>query len=133
MPERSIYGSKASELAKTNLHQRNVKLDVESIDKWGICHSLVYIGNKSFASMQVQAGLGYLSNFGKPSKAIDTLRDEQKVAQNNKEGVWCKFTEQTLGVSDTRTLNESNESFRGMVTEMLGPHEFYVQNVDSSE
>lgn len=80
MPERSVWGQQAVDFAKQSLMQRSVKLEIEHIDKYGICHGILFINNKNFATSLVAMGLGYLSTFGRPSKMESEVKETEAKA-----------------------------------------------------
>jgi len=133
MPLRSQFAQDAIKFARSTLIQRNVKMDIESCDKYGICHGILYINNKNFGQTLVAQGLGYLSLLGRPSKIQGELEKIQASALTAKIGMWSKFTPEALDIKTKATLSECNETWRAAMVEMTDPHEFYLHNVDSSQ
>jgi len=133
MPIKGKYGEEAIRFAKQTCQQRNVKMDIESVDKYGICHGILYIGGKNYNTSLLASGLGYLNYAGKPSKIINELEDIQEKAKTSKIGLWSKFTPETLDIKGSSILTKADTSFRAYLVEMVDPHEFYLQNVDGKE
>lgn len=133
MPLRGQFGQDAIKFAKSTLMQRNVKMEIESVDKYGICHGILFINNKNYNSSLVTQGLGYLSLIGRPSKIHEDLEKSQKSALSAKIGMWSKFTPESLDIKTKSSLVECQQSFRATMIEMTDPHEFYLHNVDASE
>lgn len=92
MPLRGQFGDEAIKFAKSALIQRNVKMDIESVDKYGICHGLLYVNGKNYNTSIITAGLGYLSYQGRPSKITPELEKLQQSSIAAKVGLWSKFT-----------------------------------------
>jgi staphylococcal nuclease domain-containing protein 1 len=133
MPLRGQFAQDAIKFARSTLVQRNVKMDIESVDKYGICHGILYINNKNYGQSLVAQGLGYLSLIGRPSKIHGELEKTQQAALTGKVGMWSKFTPEALDIKTKATLSECNETWRAAMVEMTDPHEFYLHNVDSSQ
>jgi staphylococcal nuclease domain-containing protein 1 len=86
------FGQEAHDLAAKRLTQRDVEIDVHSIDKVGGFIGELYINKESFAKILVEEGLATVHTYSaeQSGNATELSAAEQR-AKNAKKGLWVDW------------------------------------------
>uniref|UniRef100_A0A0E0KQ46 Ribonuclease n=1 Tax=Oryza punctata TaxID=4537 RepID=A0A0E0KQ46_ORYPU len=119
------YSDEAITMMRRRILQRDVEIEINTVDRTGTFLGSLWESSTNVASVLLEAGLAKLSPF-----AADKISDSQvlskmeKVAKQKKLKVWENYEE--VEVSNISTY-QHKETFKVIVTEVLGAGMFYVQ------
>lgn len=117
---------------RAELLQRNVKFEVDNIDKPGNFHGVIHLQSKSLGPEYLERGFLYISTGGRVVKGLEGLELAQAKAKSTKRGVW-QF-ENLLSVDeeqeDAAPKAVQEAPFKCVLSEVIGCDEFYVQRED---
>uniref|UniRef100_A0A0D3FVE8 Ribonuclease n=1 Tax=Oryza barthii TaxID=65489 RepID=A0A0D3FVE8_9ORYZ len=119
------YSDEAITMMRRRILQRNVEIEINTVDRTGTFLGSLWESNINVASVLLEAGLAKISSF-----AVDKMPDAQvllkteKIAKQKKLKVWENYEE--VEVSNV-SLYDNKETLKVIVTEVLGAGMFYVQ------
>nr|CAB3484404.1 unnamed protein product [Digitaria exilis] len=120
------YSDEAIALMRRRILQRDVEIEIEAVDKTGTFLGSLWESKTNMATVLLEAGLAKLSSFGldRISDSQTLIRAEQS-AKKNKLKVWENYNDSELVSQESMT----KETYKVIVTEVLGGGKFYVQIV----
>jgi len=126
------YGDMALNIVKKNLLQRQVKIEIENIDRGDNFIGSIFINNQNVALMLLQNGLASLIPFSaKRSNYADALFKAEAEAKEAKKNMWLNYVEPVAEETTDDTADEVETGIMKMtVTEITDAVTFYVQKVD---
>ncbi|XP_025825296.1 ribonuclease TUDOR 1-like [Panicum hallii] len=124
------YSDDAIALMRRTILQRDVEIEIEAVDRTGTFLGSLWESKNNMASVLLEAGLAKLSSFG-----IDRISDAQtliraeKYAQQKKLKVWENYNEAEGIPQRSLTGQNGKQTFKVIVTEVIGGGKFYAQIV----
>ncbi|KAF0894175.1 hypothetical protein E2562_035697 [Oryza meyeriana var. granulata] len=121
------YSNEAITMMRRTILQREVEIEIETVDRSGTFLGSLWESNTNVASVLLEAGLAKLSSF-----AVDRIPESQvllkmeKKAKQKKLKVWENY--EGVEVSNGST-SDNKETLKVIVTEVLGAGMFYVQTL----
>ncbi|KAI4383007.1 hypothetical protein MLD38_008893 [Melastoma candidum] len=127
------YSEEAIALMRRKILQRDVEIEVETVDKTGTFLGTLWESKKNVAVTLVEAGLAKLQASFSSDRVMDAglLEQAEQAAKKKKLKIWENYVEgeaqdQTNGSS---VENRQKEVLKVRVTEVLGGGQFYIQTV----
>ncbi|KAI4383006.1 hypothetical protein MLD38_008892 [Melastoma candidum] len=127
------YSEEAIALMRRKILQRDVEIEVETVDKTGTFLGTLWESKKNVAVTLVEAGLAKLQASFSSDRVMDAglLEQAEQAAKRKKLKIWENYVEgeaqdQTNGSS---VENRQKEVLKVRVTEVLGGGQFYIQTV----
>uniref|UniRef100_A0A7N0RJ48 Ribonuclease n=1 Tax=Kalanchoe fedtschenkoi TaxID=63787 RepID=A0A7N0RJ48_KALFE len=125
------YSEEAIALMRRKIMQRDVEIEVETVDRTGTFLGSLYESRTNVAITLLEAGLAKLQMSFGSDRIPDAhlLTQAEQLAKKKKLKVWENYVEGEE-VSNGSTLeNKQKETLKVVVTEILGGGKFYVQTV----
>ncbi|KAG2565965.1 hypothetical protein PVAP13_7NG154200 [Panicum virgatum] len=124
------YSDDAIALMRRTILQRDVEIEIEAVDRTGTFLGSLWESKNNMAYVLLQSGLAKLSSFGldRISEAQTLIRAE-KYAQQKKLKVWENYNEAEVIPQRSLAGQNGKETFKVIVTEVIGGGMFYAQIV----
>lgn len=125
------YSSEAIALMRRKIMQRDVEIEVETVDRTGTFLGTLWESKSNVALILLEAGLAKLqTSFGTDRiPDIHLLVQAEQSAKRQKLKIWENYVEGEE-VSNGPTSERKKEELKVVVTEVLGGGKFYVQPAD---
>ncbi|RCV33035.1 hypothetical protein SETIT_7G050500v2 [Setaria italica] len=124
------YSDDAIALMRRTILQHDVEIEIEAVDRTGTFLGSLWESKNNMAYVLLEAGLAKLSSFGldRISDAQTLIRAE-KSAQQKKLKVWENYNEAKVIPHGSLMGQNGKESFKIVVTEVIGGGKFYAHIV----
>jgi staphylococcal nuclease domain-containing protein 1 len=126
------YSDEAISLMRRKIMQRDVEIEVETVDRNGTFLGSLWESKSNVAVTLVEAGLARLqTSFGSDKiPDIHLLEQAEKSAKQKKLKIWENYVEgEEVTNGPTAVEGKQKEVLKVVVTEVLGGGKFYVQTV----
>ncbi|CAJ1974726.1 unnamed protein product [Sphenostylis stenocarpa] len=125
------YSDEAIALMRRKIMQRDVEIEVETVDKTGTFLGSLWESRNNVAATLLEAGLAKLQTSFGSDKIPDfhLLEQAEAAAKRQKLKIWEKFVEGEEVSNGAAIENKQQEVLKVIVTEVLGGGKFYVQTV----
>ncbi|OMO52308.1 hypothetical protein COLO4_37280 [Corchorus olitorius] len=126
------YSDEAIALMRRKIMQRNVEIEVETVDRTGTFLGSLWEGKANVAVTLLEAGLAKLQTSFGTDRIPDAhlLEQAEQSAKRQKLKIWENYVEGEEVSNATATAeNKQKEVLKVVVTEVLGGGKFYVQTV----
>ncbi|XVF11340.1 hypothetical protein REPUB_Repub08aG0019000 [Reevesia pubescens] len=122
------YSDEAIALMRRKIMQRDVEIEVETVDRTGTFLGSLWESRTNMAVTLLEAGLAKLqTSFGADRIAeVHLLQQAEQSAKRQKLKIWENYVEGEE-VSNGAAENKQKELLKVVVTEVLGGGKFYVQ------
>lgn len=87
-PDHQKYSNLALQFSKQNVLQRDVEIELESVDKKGIFHGYLLVSKQNYAQRLLEAGLAITFNPMGTNKFAQQYEESEKRASARKDGLW---------------------------------------------
>ncbi|XP_062586352.1 staphylococcal nuclease domain-containing protein 1-like [Saccostrea cucullata] len=126
------YGDEALQFTKEMCLQREVDVQVESMDKGGNFIGWLFVDNTNLSVALVEEGLAKVHFTAERSNYYKQLKIAEENAKRNKRNLWKDFQEATEPEEVVEDTTERNVSYKPIiVTEVGDDLKFYAQLVDN--
>jgi len=125
-------GTEAFALVKDKAMQREVEVQVETIDKGGNFIGWMFVDNTNLSLALVEQGLSSVHFTAERSVFFNQLKQAEENARNKRIGIWKDFKEQP---KETHTAEEGERKTvykKIIVTEIISGIEFWGQSIDNA-
>ncbi|XP_024969430.1 ribonuclease TUDOR 1-like [Cynara cardunculus var. scolymus] len=124
------YSNEAISLMRRKIMQRDVEIEVETVDRTGTFLGSLWESKSNVAIILLEAGLARLQTFG-ADRIPDAhlLAQAEQSAKKQKLKIWENYVEGEEVTNGAAPDRKQKEEFKAVVTEVLGGGKFYVQNV----
>lgn len=116
------WANEALDFAKKIASQRDVKFEIEQVDKNGVAHGSIFIGKENIALTLLSRGLVFVEKSFRFSKHINDYQKVQDAAKGKSKGIW---SEPDLNLT---VLGEEGEEATQSETKIVTLSEFYNAN-----
>ncbi|KAI4336418.1 hypothetical protein L6164_014947 [Bauhinia variegata] len=125
------YSDDAIALMRRKIMQRDVEIEVETVDRTGTFLGSLWESRTNMAVTLLEAGLAKLqTSFGSDRIPDFHLLDQaERSAKKQKLKIWENYVEGEEVSNGSTIENKQQEVLKVMVTEILGGGKFYVQTV----
>ncbi|KAF5459553.1 hypothetical protein F2P56_019492 [Juglans regia] len=125
------YSDEAISLMRRKIMQRDVEIEVETVDRTGTFLGSMWESKTNLAVTLLEAGLAKLqTSFGSERiPDINLLEQAEKSAKSQKLKIWENYVEGEEVSNGAAVESKQKEVLKVMVTEVLGGGKFYVQTV----
>ncbi|XVF49480.1 hypothetical protein PTKIN_Ptkin04bG0016200 [Pterospermum kingtungense] len=126
------YSDEAIALMRRKIMQRDVEIEVETVDRTGTFLGSLWESRTNMAVTLLEAGLAKLqTSFGSDRIAdAHLLEQAEQSAKRQKLKIWENYVEgEEVSNGPSTTENKQKELLQVVVTEVLGGGKFYVQTV----
>ncbi|KAL2347119.1 hypothetical protein Fmac_001119 [Flemingia macrophylla] len=125
------YSDEAIALMRRKIMQRDVEIEVETVDRTGTFLGSLWESRNNVAATLLEAGLAKLqTSFGSDRIPDFHLLDQaEQSAKRRKLKIWENFVEGEEVSNGAPVENKQQEVLKVIVTEVLGGGKFYVQTV----
>ncbi|KAL4634705.1 hypothetical protein ACB092_04G219400 [Castanea dentata] len=125
------YSDEAIALMRRKIMQRDVEIEVETVDRNGTFLGSMWESKTNLAVSLLEAGLAKLqTSFGSDRiPDIHLLEQAEKSAKRQKLKIWENYVEGEEVPNGAVVESKQKEVLKVMVTEVLGGGKFYVQTV----
>ncbi|XWS60174.1 hypothetical protein CRYUN_Cryun07bG0012700 [Craigia yunnanensis] len=126
------YSDEAIALMRRKIMQRDVEVEVETIDRTGTFLGSLWESRTNMAVTLLEAGLAKLQTSFGGDKIPDAhlLEQAEQSAKRQKLKIWENYVEgEEVSNGPTTVENKQKELLQVVVTEVLGGGKFYVQTV----
>lgn len=125
------YSNEAIALMRRRIMQRDVEIEVETVDKTGTFLGSIWESKSNAAIILLEAGLAKLqTSFGSDRiPDVHLLARAEESAKKQKLKIWESFVEGEEVTNGPTTERKHKEEKKVVVTEVLGGGKFYVQGV----
>ncbi|ONK58667.1 uncharacterized protein A4U43_C09F15430 [Asparagus officinalis] len=125
------YSDEAIALMRRKIMQRDVEVEVETVDRTGTFLGSLWESKKNMAVPLLEAGLAKLqTSFGSDRiPDVHLLARAEQSAKEQKLKIWENYVEGQEVTNGAPTDSKQKEVFKVVVTEVLGGGKFYVQTV----
>ncbi|KAE9604221.1 putative micrococcal nuclease [Lupinus albus] len=125
------YSEQAIALMRRKIMQRDVEIEVETVDRTGTFLGSLWESRTNVAITLLEAGLAKLqTSFGNDRiPDIHLLQQAEESAKKQKLKIWENFVEGVEVSNGPAVQNKHEEVLQVIVTEVLGGGKFYVQTV----
>ncbi|KAG8224358.1 hypothetical protein J437_LFUL004314 [Ladona fulva] len=135
--EPELYADEALTFTKKRVLQREVKIDVETMDKAGNFIGWLWIDGANLSVMLVEAGLAKVWQTSDHSTYTRALTEAEEKAKKLKLKLWKDYTEEKSEedkAAEEDKIKERKENFVDvLVVEVTPELHFYAQRVDQGE
>lgn len=124
------YSNEAISLMRRKIMQRDVEIEVETVDRTGTFLGSLWESKSNVAIILLEAGLARLQTFGAdriPDAHLLAQAEQSAKRQNLK--IWENYVEGEEVTNGAAPDRKQKEEFKAVVTEVLGGGKFYVQAV----
>ncbi|KAL2939573.1 Ribonuclease TUDOR 1 [Bienertia sinuspersici] len=126
------YSEEAIALMRRRIMQRDVEIEVETVDKTGAFLGSLWESKTNMGAVLLEAGLAKFQTFG-ADRIADShiLAQAEESAKRQKLKIWENYVEgQEVANGSSAPKTQQKEVLNVVVTEVLGGGKFYVQTVD---
>ncbi|KAF7840208.1 ribonuclease TUDOR 1-like [Senna tora] len=125
------YSDEAIALMRRKIMQRDVEIEVETVDRTGTFLGSLWESRSNMAATLLEAGLAKLqTSFGSDRiPDFHLLEQAEQSAKRQKLKIWENYVEGEEVSNGAAVENKQQEVLKVMVTEVLGGGKFYVQTV----
>ncbi|XP_050376067.1 ribonuclease TUDOR 1 [Argentina anserina] len=125
------YSDEAIALMRRRIMQRDVEIEVETVDRTGTFLGSLWESRTNMAIPLVEAGLAKYTSFAGSDRIPDAhlLEQAEKNAKKQKLKIWEKYVEGEEVPNGLPTDTKQKEVLKVVVTEVLEGGRFYVQTV----
>ncbi|XP_057728758.1 ribonuclease TUDOR 1-like [Arachis stenosperma] len=126
------YSEEAIALMRRKIMQRDVEIEVETVDRTGTFLGSLWESRTNVALTLLEAGLAKLQTSFGGDRIPDfhLLEQAEQSAKNKKLKIWENYVEgEEVSNGATPVENKQQEVLKVIVTEVLGGGKFYVQTV----
>ncbi|KAK7399303.1 hypothetical protein VNO78_10484 [Psophocarpus tetragonolobus] len=125
------YSDEAIALMRRKIMQRDVEIEVETVDRTGTFLGSLWESRTNMAVTLLEAGLAKLqTSFGSDRiPDFHLLEQAEQSAKKQKLKIWENYVEGEEVSNDAPVENKQQEVLKVMVTEVLGGGKFYIQPV----
>ncbi|QCE14999.1 methylosome protein 50 [Vigna unguiculata] len=125
------YSDEAIALMRRKIMQRDVEIEVETVDRTGTFLGSLWESRINVAATLLEAGLAKLQTSFGTDRIPDfhLLQQAEQSAKRQKLKIWENFVEGEEVSNDSVIENKQQEVLKVIVTEVLGGGKFYVQTV----
>ncbi|KAF7834078.1 ribonuclease TUDOR 1-like [Senna tora] len=125
------YSDEAIALMRRKIMQRDVEIEVETVDRTGTFLGSLWESKTNVAVTLLEAGLAKLqTSFGSDRiPDLQLLEQAQESAKKQKLKIWENYVEGEKAPNGSAVESKQQEVLKVMVTEVLGGGKFYVQTV----
>ncbi|KAK7282156.1 hypothetical protein RIF29_10740 [Crotalaria pallida] len=125
------YSEEAIALMRRKIMQRDVNIEVETVDRTGTFLGSLWENKTNVAITLLQAGLAKLQTFGSDRISdFHLLQQAELSAKRQKLKIWENFVEgEEVSNGAAADNKQQQEVLKVIVTEVLGGGKFYVQTV----
>ncbi|KQJ97123.1 ribonuclease TUDOR 1 [Brachypodium distachyon] len=124
------YSSEAIALMRRMILQRDVEIEVETVDRNGTFLGSLWESKTNISSVLLEAGLAKLSSFGLDRIAdAHVLTKAEQSAKQQKLKIWENYVEGEEVSNGSASESKQKEILKVVVTEVLGGGKFYAQTV----
>ncbi|XP_042223849.1 staphylococcal nuclease domain-containing protein 1-like [Homarus americanus] len=109
------YGEEALALTKSLVLQREVEIEVDSMDKGGNFIGWLHVDNKNLSVLLVEEGLSTVHFTAESSKFYHLLTTAQESAKEKKLNVWANFVEEEKDEKVEDTVSERKVDYKPML------------------
>ncbi|XP_015069758.1 ribonuclease TUDOR 1 [Solanum pennellii] len=129
------YSEEAIALMRRKIMQRDVEIEVETVDRTGTFIGTLWESRSNVAVTLLEAGLAKLqTSFGTDRIAeVHLLMQAEQAAKRQKLKIWENYVEGEEVVSSGTAERRQKEEVKVTVTEILGGGKFYVQLVSDQK
>ncbi|XP_049367867.1 ribonuclease TUDOR 1 isoform X3 [Solanum verrucosum] len=129
------YSEEAIALMRRKIMQRDVEIEVETVDRTGTFIGTLWESRSNVAVTLLEAGLARLqTSFGADRiPEVHLLMQAEQAAKRQKLKIWENYVEGEEVVSDGAAERRQKEEVKVTVTEILGGGKFYVQLVSDQK
>ncbi|KAH0688356.1 hypothetical protein KY285_019104 [Solanum tuberosum] len=129
------YSEEAIALMRRKIMQRDVEIEVETVDRTGTFIGTLWESRSNVAVTLLEAGLAKLqTSFGTDRIAeVHLLMQAEQAAKRQKLKIWENYVEGEEVVSSGAAERRQKEEVKVTVTEILGGGKFYVQLVSDQK
>ncbi|KAJ3678211.1 hypothetical protein LUZ60_002014 [Juncus effusus] len=123
------YSEEAIALMRRKILQRDVEIEVETVDRTGTFLGSIWESKSNVAISLLEAGLAKLQSFGADRITdIHLLSQAEQNAKRQKLKIWENYVEgQEAETNGSHAAEKDKEVLKVVVTEVLGGGKFYVQ------
>lgn len=128
------YSNEAISLMRRKIMQRDVEIEVETVDRTGTFLGSLWESKSNVAIILLEAGLARLQTFG-ADRIPDAhlLAQAEQSAKRQKLKIWENYVEGEEVTNGAAPDRKQKEEFKAVVTEVLGGGKFYVQAVEDQK
>ncbi|KAK9272661.1 hypothetical protein L1049_003037 [Liquidambar formosana] len=125
------YSDEAIALMRRKILQRDVEIEVETVDRTGTFLGSLWESKTNMAVVLLEAGLAKLQTAFGADKIADAhlLAQAEQSAKQQKLKIWENYVEGEEVVNGSATESRQKEVLKVVVTEVLGGGKFYVQTI----
>nr|XP_004235862.1 ribonuclease TUDOR 1 [Solanum lycopersicum] len=129
------YSEEAIALMRRKIMQRDVEIEVETVDRTGTFIGTLWESRSNVAVTLLEAGLARLqTSFGADRiPEVHLLLQAEQAAKRQKLKIWENYVEGEEVVSSGAADRRQKEELKVTVTEILGEGKFYVQLVSDQK
>uniref|UniRef100_A0A9L0SRJ8 Staphylococcal nuclease domain-containing protein n=1 Tax=Equus caballus TaxID=9796 RepID=A0A9L0SRJ8_HORSE len=126
------FSEEATLFTKELVLQREVEVEVESMDKAGNFIGWLHIDGANLSVLLVEHALSKVHFTAERSSYYKSLLSAEEAAKQKKEKVWAHYEEQPVEVTPVLEEKERSASYKPVfVTEITDDLHFYVQDVET--
>lgn len=125
------WANEALAYSRSVAAQRDVKFEIEQVDKNGVAHGSLFIGKENLAVVLLKRGLAYVDKGFRHSKNINEYFDLQEAAKAAKKGIWGDVELNKAGFGGEGDGEVQGEVKKVVLSEYFGPDDFYLQEKGS--
>lgn len=127
------WANEALDFSKSIATQRDVKFEIEQVDKNGVAHGSLFIGKDNVGVLLLRRGLAFVEKGFRHSKNIDELLRVQEEARASKKGIWGDKSLNLAAVGVEEEDRPKGELKHVVLSEFFGANDFYLQESASEE
>lgn len=132
-PVEERWANEALDFSKTLATQRDVKFEIEQVDKNGVAHGSLFVGKDNVGVLLLRRGLAFVEKGFRHSKNIDELVAVQEEARAAKKGIWGDQSLNLAAVGVEAEDRPKGEVKLVLLSEFFGASDFYLQENASEE
>ena len=106
MPNYEKWSLKAIDFAKSRALQRDIKFEIESIDRHGGIHGQLLIGGKDFALELLSKGLVYINNYPREARRSNEYKPIEAEAKAKGAGFWGDGIQPKVAEEEEEVLSD---------------------------
>ena len=124
------WANEALELSKKMASQRDVKFQIEQVDKNGVAHGNIVIGKENMSVTLLKKGLVFVEKSFRYSKYLDEYQAYQDAAKESKKGIWGD-NELNLAKLANEEETIQGETKTVVLSEFFSANDFFLQENNS--
>lgn len=125
------WANEALAYSKSVASQRDVKFEIEQVDKHGVAHGTLYIGKDNLAATLLKRGLVFVDKGFKHSKNVNEYFDLQDAAKAAKKGIWGDPDLNTAVLGGDGEEVVQGEVKKVLLSEFFAADDFFLQENQS--